>query len=283
PYTLFIRPEIGPITPMELDYRAIYRAAKSSDRRAEVDAIAQQIAQRFNTAPPGVATVPSGQPPHLYPERSREGILAVLSFLSPDNRADGIVLSVPGRIPYTIGSDQGLDTEIGTWFKHKTDELTTKYQDDLVLSAREIETLKRDHALRVKTLKERYEAMLHTPTPPVYTAPPPPPVRMPTPPLAPLPPGPGQPAPEATGALNRKIGELEVERDHKVAELEEFSNSIRELRMQLSRVNLKANKLTTENQRLREHIDDLRAALAARHQSGSQSGSTEAEESDTML
>lgn len=270
-YTLFIRPEVGPITPMELDHRDVFGRGlpySSPGRRDEIDAVIQRIEQRFNAGSTAAGSASNGhaQPPaRLYPERSRDGIRTVLDYLSPSNRSDGIVLFVPGRIAYTIGNDPGLDAEIASWFEQKTAQLTATYRDDLARADREkkllerdhkltLEALKQRHASELRVLKERYEALMQKSSAAQQHSTPPPPI--PT------------PDPAAINALHRTIGELEVERDRVVGELAEAKDSVRGLTVQLSRANHKSNKLANENRELSKNVDDLRAALAASARGG---------------
>lgn len=141
PFTLFIRPEIGPPTPMELNYREILShvlRCNMAGQQAKIDPVVRRIDHRINVDGSG-AVAPENDatetPARLHSERSQAGLLAILHFLSPGNRADGIVLSVPGRIACAVGSDPRLDAEIGLWFTRETAALSREMTQSIAVAS----------------------------------------------------------------------------------------------------------------------------------------------------
>lgn len=156
-YVLYVHPEVGPITPISLDYRAILSAHlgyASQGRQAEVEQVITQLNQRFNggRAEPAPDRL-------LFPERNASGILALLNFIGTTNRVDGIAITVPGRIPYAPGTLPGLDHEITDWATQKIEAGVASLRSERD-TAREKARLAEDEVLKQQARTDKANRLL---------------------------------------------------------------------------------------------------------------------------
>src|SRR5713226_4860652 len=99
---LYIHPDVGPITPVEIDMMAVETEAlklpASSDYdEIRIQAICRLIRQTF---------------PQVEPERNRQGIASIIGRLRNVFNFSGIVLRLPGTIVDKSAPSPSIDAKL---------------------------------------------------------------------------------------------------------------------------------------------------------------------------